>query len=648
MAEGSTSRGRGRTRRETNIETNELRETLGTILARLNALEHVGVPSTSARASSQPPALDERAMALPSAVATCSPHSHSTALSAMPTPERVLPPSVGEVSVPASNASTIGDSTANTTSSPDVTERLIGALSALSKVRSNHYYISNFDPSLHDIDSWCEEVDRARSTNCWDDNECISRIANCLKGDARSWLNDWVTNDRTWSNFKVEFKPLCSRRIDIANILFEVMCTNSDDYSTYAEYARRSVLRLNIVKGLSEELTVAIVIRGITDAQVRAAATNAHLLPKDLVEFLSIYTKPVKSESTASTKSSQGKSDRKRPYNNKKPDIKCFSCGELGHPKRLCSKRVKTEEQSGTGTSHTSDNRNAGSEKKIPCSFCKKVGHDVTICFAKQRSEKRNQSNVNFCRELKGASTDSDVTTAVIQGVPTDVLIDTGSRISLISEPVLKHFKCSQQPAYQTLRGIGDQNIVSKGYVTLVIEFSDISLEVDLFVVPQNCMTVPVLIGTDVLNRDGVTYLRANNEQRITRVSCSCDQQQVMHIDSSSEPEIKTSLQGNDRDKLMSVLNEFKDSFIVGTAHTTVTTGEMHIKLTSDTPVHYRPYRLSYDEKLKVRKICRDLLDKGIIRESESPYASPIILVKKKDGRDRICASTIGHSTLSQ
>lgn len=38
----------------------------------------------------------------------------------------------------------------------DATDRIIGALSALSKVRSNHFYISNFDPSVNDIDSWCE------------------------------------------------------------------------------------------------------------------------------------------------------------------------------------------------------------------------------------------------------------------------------------------------------------------------------------------------------------------------------------------------------------------------------------------------------------------------------------------------------------
>lgn len=41
-----------------------------------------------------------------------------------------------------------------------------------------------------------------------------------------------------------------------------------------------------------------------------------------------------------------------------------------------------------------------------------------------------------------------------------------------------------------------------------------------------------------------------------------------------------------------------------------------------------------------MRNIIRELLDKKIIyyiRESESEYSSPILLVKKKDGSDRMC-----------
>ncbi|CAG4965492.1 unnamed protein product [Colias eurytheme] len=174
----------------------------------------------------------------------------------------------------------------------EVLDKITTTINAVNPVRSNHIYISSFDPALNDFNVWCEEVDHLCRINRWDDRECLARIGNCLKGDARVWFSEWSTNERSWSIFKRDFQSLCPRRIDSADILFEVMKTDSDRYPTYAEYARRSLLRLRVVKGLSEELISAIIIRGITDPQIRAAATNANLLPCDLVGFLSIYIKP--------------------------------------------------------------------------------------------------------------------------------------------------------------------------------------------------------------------------------------------------------------------------------------------------------------------------------------------------------------------
>lgn len=54
-------------------------------------------------------------------------------------------------------------------------------------------------------------------------------------------------------------------------------------------------------------------------------------------------------------------------------------------------------------------------------------------------------------------------------------------------------------------------------------------------------------------------------------------------------------------------------------------------------PVNQRPYRYSYLKKLEIDKIIEELLKKEIIRPSESPYASPALLVKKKDGTWRMC-----------
>lgn len=64
---------------------------------------------------------------------------------------------------------------------------------------------------------------------------------------------------------------------------------------------------------------------------------------------------------------------------------------------------------------------------------------------------------------------------------------------------------------------------------------------------------------------------------------------------------------------------------------------EMSIKLTEDKIINYKPYRLSFHERDIVRKIIEDLLRAGIIESSRSPFASPVVLVKKKDGGHRLC-----------
>lgn len=64
---------------------------------------------------------------------------------------------------------------------------------------------------------------------------------------------------------------------------------------------------------------------------------------------------------------------------------------------------------------------------------------------------------------------------------------------------------------------------------------------------------------------------------------------------------------------------------------------KLHIRLEHDTPFTFRPRRLSFSEKADVRKIVQSLLEDGIIRSSDSPYSSPIVLVKKKNGDTRMC-----------
>jgi hypothetical protein len=49
-------------------------------------------------------------------------------------------------------------------------------------------------------------------------------------------------------------------------------------------------------------------------------------------------------------------------------------------------------------------------------------------------------------------------------------------------------------------------------------------------------------------------------------------------------------------------------------------------------PINPRPYHYSPQHKTKIENQVKHLLDHGLITHSHSPFASPVLLVKKKDG----------------
>ena len=61
------------------------------------------------------------------------------------------------------------------------------------------------------------------------------------------------------------------------------------------------------------------------------------------------------------------------------------------------------------------------------------------------------------------------------------------------------------------------------------------------------------------------------------------------------------------------------------------------ITLTDSTPIRSKPYPLPYAITENLKTEIQEMLDLGIIRTSASPYASPIVIVKEKDGSNRIC-----------
>ncbi|EFA12439.1 Retrovirus-related Pol polyprotein from transposon 297-like Protein [Tribolium castaneum] len=155
-----------------------------------------------------------------------------------------------------------------------------------------------------------------------------------------------------------------------------------------------------------------------------------------------------------------------------------------------------------------------------------------------------------------------------------------------------------------------------------------------LYVVEKCVMGVEVLIGQNFTELYDVSYLKIGNSLRFENAGITIGpsihsiSEKVLNV-GVNDPEIVNSL--------VELINEFE--FCTAQNYSEIgkaSSVEMKIQLTTEKPVCHRPRQFSEFERIKIREIVDELLANGIVRESQSPYASPVLLVKKKNGQLRL------------
>lgn len=144
-------------------------------------------------------------------------------------------------------------------------------------------------------------------------------------------------------------------------------------------------------------------------------------------------------------------------------------------------------------------------------------------------------------------------------------------------------------------------------------------------------------MGRDLLKHNGIQIHTDNNGTRVFLGNDLLPVSKVVNLISLSPDIVNTPLKGQELSDLLQILKRYQRNITTGTSVSSISTAELEIRLKENKIINHRPYRMAHSEREKVKLIIKDLLENKIIRESTSPYASPIVLVHKKDGSTRMC-----------
>lgn len=128
--------------------------------------------------------------------------------------------------------------------------------------------------------------------------------------------------------------------------------------------------------------------------------------------------------------------------------------------------------------------------------------------------------------------------------------------------------------------------------------------------------------------------------QRTKQDECNNHIKQILQIDYADNPTVSEDVNVNpELPHLSTIVRKLRAE----TSENVLRDGEetsaieMSIELKTGQPVSFRPRRLSFTAKEKLKTLLDTLLEEKIIRPSNSLYASPIVLVRKKTGDVRLC-----------
>ncbi|XP_055622325.1 uncharacterized protein LOC129765904 [Toxorhynchites rutilus septentrionalis] len=468
-------------------------------------------------------------------------------------------------------------------------------------------------PTTPTAEQWIETIDKAAALYKADDDWKLQCGIINLQGAAKLWFSG--VDVKTWQEFKTNLVRDFPTSVDMVSIHQAMMGRKklpSESLETYF-YSQVAMGK----KGkLPDEAIIKYIVSGLegrygTIAQVECLPDLLKQL-KWLVELKDLKVAESNPRATSS----------RSPRSTGAISMKCYRCGTMGYVAATCNEKSNTKMQN------------------VECFRCNHKGH-----IAKNCSKFIQKENVRVMQEVSQQS--NFVKEVRVGDCKLEALYDCGSAATTIKQSYRRALgnieRCDMM-----LVGFGGNKVSVTEKSNEVITVDGLNLESTVYVV-NYVQANAVIIGRDIIDREDIRFIKERGSARIEMISNECVGEDVDAVGGQGdvykvrafEPIEATGInvEGEyERGRILQVVQQYRQCFAknyheMGTAKDCEMTIEM---FSLDKPVYTKQYPLEYAREKVIEKTVNELLEANIIQPSKSPYNSPTVLVRKKNGEWRM------------